>query len=489
MRVLIAYSDPNCSCTRKNTFELSKGLSKIIKKCEVVLYKNLSESHFNDFDIILFQRLGANGAEISKEYLNRITDLINKYRKKVLTVYNIDDLILNYVTKYFISLVNLVLVPNLGYDRYIYPLNENIAYTRTFIDKDLFENIKSSLNLPKNKLKFLWTSTGLLGFDFILKLIPEINKNFPDSLIYTIGGGNQFKEYKNVIHNNIVSYEKFIEYFKECDIYLNPISSGISRDMRLVTNTDDFINCKSEIKYLHCGLSQIPIISSRSLPYEYAIKNKINGLLVDNKTEDWLEAINLLEKDKDLKKYITENAYKDVINNYLLENLGRRIYKIFKKTLDIYSKNSFELPNIDLNQTGGISVVGELFGGKKITQEFISNYDNLSILEIKVATYMRVNTGKLKIEIYEKLDQEKALRTFEIESNKLNDNSWITFKFDPIKSSKGKKYYLLISSTGSKLGSSVTMYYDPLSNDLGDFFINKTKFKGSLNLKTYYYAK
>ena len=489
MKVLIVYSDINCSCTKKNTFELSKGLKSFVKKVETLFYNNLSENHFNEYDIIIFQRIGANGVQISEEYLNRVTRLIEKYRKKVITIYNIDDLILNYVSKYFISIVNLVLVPNTGYDKYIYPLNENISYTRTFIDKEFFDNVKSNLNLPKNKLKFLWSSTGLLGFDFMQKLIPEISKKFPDSVFYIIGGGSSFyfENFSNTFCVPLVDYEKFIKYFKECDIYLNPVSSGMKKEIKLIDNTNDFINCKSEIKYLHCGLAKIPIISSKSLPYEFAIKNNLNGIIIENNVDEWINAINKLICDNNFKNFITENAYLDVTSNYLLENLGKKMYKLFRNAFDLYSRNSFELPHADINQIDGTAVVGDIFGNKTIYQNFVSNFNNLSIIELKIGTYMRINTGKLKIEIIENNNNEKIIRESEVPCDKFTDNSWFNFKFEPIKGSKNKKYTLKVYSVGCKIGSAVTVYYDPLFSNIGDFSVNKTIFKGTLSFKTYYY--
>ena len=88
-RILIVYSDTKCSCTKKCTFELAKGLNKYINT-DTLFYKDLKEDHFKEYNVILFQRLGGNGAKITQEYIESLEKYFKNY-PKVLTSYFLDD--------------------------------------------------------------------------------------------------------------------------------------------------------------------------------------------------------------------------------------------------------------------------------------------------------------------------------------------------------------------------------------------------------------
>ena len=149
MRVLFIYSDINCSCTKKCTFELSKGLA-MHTATDVAHHLELKESHFKSYDVILFQRLGGNGVVIEEDYYVFLENLILKYKGKVFTAYFLDDLIINSGTKKMMSLVDKLLVPNMSYLEHVRDYNNNIFYTRTFLDLDEIASIKKKNLSRKN---------------------------------------------------------------------------------------------------------------------------------------------------------------------------------------------------------------------------------------------------------------------------------------------------------------------------------------------------
>ena len=127
-------------------------------------------------------------------------------------------------------------------------------------------------------------------------------------------------------------------------------------------------------------------------------------------------------------------------------------------------------------------MIGELFGNKKVKQEFTCSEDNLSRLEIKVATYMRKNKGILRLSLFEKNGASVGYQNFPMES--LADNSWLSFAFNNLPKSKGKSYILYIQGINARIGSSVTCYFSH-GHDFGKLLLNNTIFKGSLNLKLF----
>jgi len=67
-------------------------------------------------------------------------------------------------------------------------------------------------------------------------------------------------------------------------------------------------------------MCEIPVIvqSFKNSPYE-EITDGVDGILIhDNK--DWMDKIELLIKDKELRLRIGKNAHKYVLDNYNIEN-------------------------------------------------------------------------------------------------------------------------------------------------------------------------
>ena len=79
MRILFVYSDPACSCTVKNIFELSEGFSQIGSDVNIEYYLKINEDHFKNYDVIMMHRFGGNAAIIDESYQEKINFYNTKY--------------------------------------------------------------------------------------------------------------------------------------------------------------------------------------------------------------------------------------------------------------------------------------------------------------------------------------------------------------------------------------------------------------------------
>ena len=138
---------------------------------------------------------------------------------------------------------------------------------------------------------------------------------------------------------------------------------------------------------------------------------------------------------------------------------------------------------IDINQEEGNSIVGEIFGNKKILQIFRSNKKNLFRIDLKFATYARTNKGIIRVSLTEKVTS-KGILTKDIPCESLEDNAWLSIFFNPIKDSINKEYIIKVEGINCRIGTSPTLYYS-YTAEKGNFFINRTKFNGSLSFRTY----
>ena len=77
---------------------------------------------------------------------------------------------------------------------------------------------------------------------------------------------------------------------------------------------------RSNLKFLEYAMLGIPIIVSDSQIYKDIAIHEKNCLIVKNTSTDWTEAITRLIKDKKLRKDLANNAFNDVITNYVSSN-------------------------------------------------------------------------------------------------------------------------------------------------------------------------
>ena len=84
----------------------------------------------------------------------------------------------------------------------------------------------------------------------------------------------------------------------------------------------DFHRCKYFNKYVEYASFGIVGIYSNLEPYTYGIKDRVNGLLVNNTTDDWYNAISELIENEKLRKEISLNCLKEANEIYPLDKLA-----------------------------------------------------------------------------------------------------------------------------------------------------------------------
>ncbi|MDP3685322.1 MAG: glycosyltransferase family 39 protein, partial [bacterium] len=105
--------------------------------------------------------------------------------------------------------------------------------------------------------------------------------------------------------------------------------------------------------------------------------------------------------------------------------------------------------------TGNASTVTEV--GQMIT----ADADGLSGIRLVFATFSsRKNTGELLLHVRETPDGAD-LRTVRVDIDQLEDNHWKEIRFDPLRDSKEKQYYITLTSPTGEPGNAVTVRYQP----------------------------
>jgi glycosyltransferase involved in cell wall biosynthesis len=93
----------------------------------------------------------------------------------------------------------------------------------------------------------------------------------------------------------------------------------------------EFNECKNPFKYLNYGAARVPGIYSASTIYKKCILNGKNGLLVENNYKSWLEALNTMAFDRELRDVIRTHAYDDVKESYHIRHSATALLNILTR--------------------------------------------------------------------------------------------------------------------------------------------------------------
>ncbi|MFR7995380.1 MAG: glycosyltransferase [Clostridium sp.] len=331
MNILFVYSNKTCGCTKKYTFELARGMKKYVNT-KVIYYTELTSDIVKEFDVIILQRLGTITI-IDKDEVNNIIDIIEKNKNIKKFIYIMDDLVLesqNGLPIKFISHCTDVLCTSKTLAKYIRKYNDNVHVFHTFIDVESFDNIPEN---KREKFTLVWASTGALGSNIIEGIVESKEAFKFDFDLIVIGGMyGQFRNEKWIKSYPILREDEMIKLIKSADILLNPLTLSEKNieaiKYRCKEPLNDFLNSKSEVKYTIAGICKACILSSKTESFYKVIKNGINGFLLDDKIDEWINCIQYLYYHKDELYKITQNAYKEVKSEYSIDNGARQVIDV-----------------------------------------------------------------------------------------------------------------------------------------------------------------
>lgn len=163
-----------------------------------------------------------------------------------------------------------------------------------------------------------WFHKERKGFDILFNSFKELDEKFvllllgiKDEMqneVYEYASGFRIKKERIIMPGYV---DNIWEYYKAMDIFLLPSrSEGFS------------------LSLLEAGAAKLPIIASDIPGTNEFIRNGNNGILFNlEKSEEFTEAIKKLSFDKELKEKLSLNAFKDVMNNFLIENYAEQLDK------------------------------------------------------------------------------------------------------------------------------------------------------------------
>lgn len=314
---------------------LEKAAQKYLMNLQIVNFKQHKLTDLMHSDLVIFQRLA------DKKTLQLAKEL-KLAGKKI--VFEIDDYLLNlpdflshhdkYLKKMRPSISKLmnasdalsVSTHNLA-DR-LTNFNKNIFITPNYSEQST--RIVKHYDVKPNKVTVICGSSDTVDFSFIVNPLKKLLQKYQFSII-VIGPPGDFLENHGikVTKRAMMSHVDFKSYISSFD---NAI--GI-----IPLDNSDFSSCKSAIKYFDFSTSGLPAVCSNVDPYKSVIQNRVNGLLVDeNNAEDWYVHIESLILSSSLRRDLSIDANKSVMNNYNLDLSAEAWFNLISH-LDFKSKS------------------------------------------------------------------------------------------------------------------------------------------------------
>lgn len=277
------------------------------------------------FDVVVVQRI--------LPFLDVLRKKCNKYGIKL--VYETDDDLLGvepnspsyeYVNRVSDSIKNFidasevitVTTPTLASK---FDENKTVIISNYYVDSvfDIKEDIKTE---GKLKLGYYGTLTHSKDLFLIKNVILKLKEKY-DFDFEVIGGFNAsdnvdeswFKAVELPPDN--MNFEKFMGW----------LSKTIDWDIALVPLEDSpFNQCKSELKFIELAVLGLPGVYSDMCVYNNVVTDGIDGFLATN--DEWIEKIEKLILDNELRKNMRNNALNKVLRDYLIEDRIRIWEKI-----------------------------------------------------------------------------------------------------------------------------------------------------------------
>jgi glycosyltransferase involved in cell wall biosynthesis len=225
---------------------------------------------------------------------------------------------------------HIIAVSNYVRDQLIteYGYKEKITVIPNGIDINVFKPSKKKNN-RKEKVLFTGQIIARKGVQFIIKAMPQVLKEHPDTVLVLAGTGNS-GPYRRMLQDMkipqrnfefcSVDYQDMPQLYNQADIFVFP---------SLVESFP-----MSVLEAMACGL---PAVASDVGDMPSLIKEGITGFMINKGDYNALaNRINLLLDDVTLRTEMSQNARDLVVENYSAEIMGERTLKVYHQVLNDY---------------------------------------------------------------------------------------------------------------------------------------------------------
>jgi glycosyltransferase involved in cell wall biosynthesis len=202
-------------------------------------------------------------------------------------------------------------------------IHKNVVLLPNYINPDDWsENpIKNETDIVR--IGLIGSSAYHCDFEPMQDLIRKLSEN-PKIQLVLFGLHSRKKRGENPLVDKVHYREykfwdtiKNLEHVSWCPMedYIDNLEQ-LKLDMVIIPRKDNYFNkCKSNIKFLECAMTEIPVIAQGFEDGPYQDLNGENGIRIDD-NNDWEKEIMRLVEDKELRRKIGKQAKEYVLKNY-----------------------------------------------------------------------------------------------------------------------------------------------------------------------------
>lgn len=207
-------------------------------------------------------------------------------------------------------------------------ISKPIHLLKTHMDLPTFDSLPESVLVMDNeKLNILYTSEGRIGTLMLNRICERMSQNpskyknarlvcITDNVAQVRSVINKWRGIEKIYYER-VPLEEFYGISKMCQIFLSPGEPG-DLDYFLAKELQPlWLAAKSCVKYTIAGASSAVCIASHHLSeYKMAIKHKETGYVAGDDVDEWMEYLDLMIENDELRTTIGKAARQDVYDNF-----------------------------------------------------------------------------------------------------------------------------------------------------------------------------
>jgi glycosyltransferase involved in cell wall biosynthesis len=205
-----------------------------------------------------------------------------------------------------------------------------ISIIHNSVDTELFSPSSKRKNGERDIVLFTGRIIAAKGINYLVEAIPEVLKEYPDTLFTFIGAGDTLPYKRRLKHMGIsennfefLGYLKerkqLIDYYRDCSVYVAPTTLWENLPIRV-------------LEAMACGA---PVVASNVCAIPEAIDNSNNGILISQGSIDELaSSICRLLGEPNLRQRIGANARKTALEKFDYDINAMRTAKFYNEILN-----------------------------------------------------------------------------------------------------------------------------------------------------------
>jgi O-antigen biosynthesis protein len=315
---------------------------------EILSIYDFELSNLSWADVVVFQR-------DSSEYITSLCEELQKFGKKI--VFEIDDLLtelppflshhheavnkaIPYIKK-ILTCADAISVSSENLQHKFKSLNNNIFVTPNFSER--VSQVASHSQVIPSEISLIVASSDKVLVDVLVDPLRKLQSKYGLQIIVIGPPGERLENCGlQIVRAPNLSHTDF-------KTFIASIDNGIGL---IPLDCSEFSGCKTAVKYFDYSMCGIPSICSNVLPYSVVIENSYSGLLVNNDSEEWIQAIDRLVCSHELRRIFSENARTNVIDQHNIDVSAKAWFVLFNSLkIDTSSRIREELLTLGIRKS------------------------------------------------------------------------------------------------------------------------------------------